>query len=39
MKPELSGYIYDMAVAPFNYTKAKGKWYFDGQVSYMRKYL
>ena len=30
---------YDMTIAPFNYTKAKGKWYFDGQVSYMRKYL
>lgn len=29
--------IYNMTVAPFNYTKAKGKWFFDGQVMYIRK--
>lgn len=28
---------YDMTIAPFNYTKAKGKWFNDGQVTYLRK--
>lgn len=29
--------IYNMTVAPFNYTKAKGKWFYDGQVTYIRR--
>jgi len=28
------GMKYDMTIAPFNYTKAKGRWKFDGQISY-----
>lgn len=28
---------YDMTIAPFHYSKYKGLWFFDGQISYIRK--
>ena len=31
--------IYNMTVAPFNYTKSKGYWQTDGQVTWFTKYI